>query len=135
MRIYMSGKVSSGKGESLMPSDIHFSNEKCDDDTVASKDCLILSGLTCEWGFRGDNWSSRWKGVTAEFEKDMGENITTDWIVNTIRKSNLKLSNMSAYVEDVPCLVTVEDITILDSDWGTEVHLDKELFNTEILFE
>ena len=126
MRVYMSGKITSGEAAHLLPCDIFFSNEDCDDNTVASENCLMLSGIECECSTNGNEWSARWKGVCAEFEKDTGEDISVEWIQNTIRKKNLKLSNMHAYA-DVPSIVTVEEFMILDGDWGTEVYFDAEL--------
>lgn len=135
MRLYLSGKITSGEASHLLPIDIFFANSNCDDNTVASENCLMLSGIECECSTHGNEWSARWKEVRAEFEEDMDENIKSEWILNTIHENNLKLSNMNAYVDIDPSIVTVEEVMLLDGAWGTEVYLDKNLFSEEITFE
>lgn len=135
MKIYLSGKITSGNASHLLPADIFFANENCDDDTVASVNCLMLSGIECECSIQEYEWSARWKGVRAEFEEEMGEDISVEWILNTIHKNNLNISNMNAYVDINPSIVTVEKFILLDGNWGTEVYLNKELLSKQIVFE
>lgn len=135
MRIYMTGTVTTGEASHLLPSDIYFTSEGRKEDVKPSEGCLMLSGMECECSVKGNIWSSRWKGVRAECEEDMGEICSAGWLLDLIQSRELTLSNMEAFVDISPSIVKVTSLTILSGHWGTEIRLDPELLKNEILFE
>lgn len=136
MRIYMNGTLSK-KQECFLPSAIYLANDKADDNDIASENCIQLEGLECECSHEGLEWSVRWKGVTLANEKEFDEDFTKEQVLALIKERNLKLANMDAYISN-EAEVTVESISILDGEWGTQTYLEKEfpgILDEKIIFE
>ncbi len=132
MRIYMSG-ITDIVNTNILPSDIFFATEDCDDTSVPSENCLMLSGIDVDCCHDGKRWDCRWKGVDAEYnDSDYGENITKDQILSIIKDKKMFLRNMSGYLDFLDEVnVKVNYIKIVDSTGESEIpsNLLDELIN------
>ena len=132
MRLYMNGTTSRviPKDDAFILSQLHFSNDNCDDDTIYSDDCMILEGLECETSHEGNEFSCRWKGIT--LQQDEEETLTVKDVIDTIVDKNMKVTNLSGYVDgDVDVVIT--DIVLVDELFRVE--LQQPLFRQMIRFE
>lgn len=122
MRIYINGELNKNleKDESFLISSIHFSNDKCDDNTIPSDDCMILDGIECECSHENNTFSCRWKGVDY-YEDNNEQRVTVKDVINRIVDNNLKVTNLSGNV-DGEVTVNITSIIIQDNYFCTTLH-------------
>lgn len=135
MRIYLSGTTDIAN-TNILPSDIFFATEDCDETDRPSETCLMLSGIEVDCSHDGKRWDCRWKGVEAEYnDSNYGENITKEQILSIIKDKKMRLRNISDYLDfpdEGEVTVKVDYIKIVDVTGETEVSSD--LLFEEMLF-
>ena len=119
MRIYLSGTTDIAN-TNILPSDIFFATEDCDETDRPSETCLMLSGIEVEAEYNDSNY---------------GENITKEQILSIIKDKKMRLRNISDYLDfpdEGEVTVKVDYIKIVDVTGETEVSSD--LLFEEMLF-
>ena len=136
MRAYIDGVLSTTQ-ETFIPEDLWFATNDCEDNTIVSKDCLCLSGLTCESSVENKEFSCRWKGVEIRYINSDNQEIETEdfsveEFLQTIQEKNMRLVNMSAFF-DTNVNTTITEFLLVDNE--SEVRFDIALIDTIELIE
>ena len=125
MRAYIEGNLSVEQ-EMFLPEDLWFANEKCDDNTIVSKDCMSLSGLTCESTVENKEFFCRWKGVVVTYITDDGVEIETEDLavkefIKLLQERKMPFVNASAYFDSD---VNVKFTKLILTDNINKIELD-----------
>lgn len=122
MRIYINGELDNNikKDDVFLLSSIHLSNDKCDDNTILSENCMILDGIECECSHENNTFSCRWKGVDY-YEHNNEQKVTVKDVIDRIVNDDLKVTNLSGYV-DGNVTVSIKSIIIEDNYFRTTLH-------------
>lgn len=131
MKAYIDGVLSTAQ-ETFIPEDLWFATNDCEDNTIVSKDCLCLSGLTCESSVENKEFSCRWKGVEIRYinsnnQEIETEDFTVEEFLQMIQDKNMRLVNMSAFF-DTNVDVTITQFTLVENE--KEYIVDCNLIDT-----